>query len=118
MFHKLENYLRTYRKRTGLSQREIAYLLGCQDGNTASRYERSAREPGLQIVLAYEVCFRVPPWELFAGVYERVAQRIAKRARALSEQVAKEQPSPLRDQKLAALKAMVSPTACERNTTI
>ena len=38
--HKLENYLRTYRKRSGLTQREVAFLVGCRNGAQVSRYER------------------------------------------------------------------------------
>lgn len=42
---KLDNYLRTYRKKLGLTQREVAFLLGCHSGAKVSRYERSARIP-------------------------------------------------------------------------
>jgi len=37
MSHKLQNYLRTYRKRNSLSQDEMAFLLGCQSGTKVSR---------------------------------------------------------------------------------
>ena len=116
MPHKLENYLRTYRKRAGLSQRETAYLLGCQTGNKASRYECFVREPGLQTVLAYEALFRVPSRELFAGAYEKVERQIAKRARTLAQQVAHEPSSPMRDHKLAVLTAVVRPATRKRTT--
>lgn len=118
MPYKLENYLRTYRKRAGLSQRETAYLLGCQTGNKVSRYERRTRKPSFETVLAYDVLFRVPQRELFAGVYLKVEQRIVRRARLLAQQVAEEQPSRMRDHKLAALRAMAGPVARGRNTTI
>ena len=45
MIHKLENYLRTYRKKSGLTQREVAFLLGCQNGAQVSRYEKRRRLP-------------------------------------------------------------------------
>ena len=70
---KLPNYLRTYRKRAGLSQEEVAFLLGCQDGHKASRYELRKRKPNLETVLAYELIFGTPARELFAGVFEDVA---------------------------------------------
>ena len=41
----LHNYLRTYRKRAGLSQAEVAFLLGCHSGAKVSRYEHAARRP-------------------------------------------------------------------------
>jgi hypothetical protein len=37
---KLENYLRAYRKKSGLTQRGLAFLLGWQNGGQVSRYER------------------------------------------------------------------------------
>ncbi len=40
--HKLANYLRAYRKRSGLSQSEVAYLLGCKNGAQVSRYGAAA----------------------------------------------------------------------------
>ena len=55
MSHKLQNYLRTYRKRSGLSQDEVAFLLGCQTGAKVSRYEPFARKPSLETLFAYEV---------------------------------------------------------------
>ena len=48
MTHNLENYLRTYRKRSNLSQDEVAFLLGCRGGTKVSRYERHARKPNLE----------------------------------------------------------------------
>jgi|SRR6266576_4678451 len=60
MSHKLENYLRTYRKQSGLSQDEVAFLLGCQTGTKVSRYERFARKPSLETLFAYEVVFGAP----------------------------------------------------------
>jgi transcriptional regulator with XRE-family HTH domain len=72
MSYKLENYLRTYRKRSGLSQDEMAFLLGCQNGTKVSRYERFARKPNLETLFAYEVVFGAPARELFAGVYHIV----------------------------------------------
>lgn len=85
--HKLDNYLRTYRKRAGLSQNEIAYLLGTRDGNQPSRYERLARVPSLETALAYEAIFQKPVSELFAGVYERAERTAARRARLMKKRL-------------------------------
>src|SRR2546429_9576493 len=65
--HKLENYLRTYRKRSGLTQREVAFLVGCRNGAQVSRYEKRRRLPPLRTALACEAAFGVPVAELFAG---------------------------------------------------
>lgn len=81
--HKLENYLRTYRKRAGFSQDEIAYLLGAKSGTKTSRYERFRRTPSLETALAYEAVFGVPVRELFAGVFQKVERETRMRARRL-----------------------------------
>lgn len=77
--HKLENYLRTYRRRSGLTQREVAFLLGCETGTQVSRYERRRRLPPLATALACEAILGVPVAELFAGVWENEVKAIGKR---------------------------------------
>ena len=98
--HKLENYLRTYRKRAGFSQDEMAYLLGTQDGTRTSRYERFARRPSLETALAYEAIFRLPVSDLFAGVYHTAEARTVRRARLLHKSLAKDANCPTAKLKL------------------
>jgi transcriptional regulator with XRE-family HTH domain len=95
MAKRLHNYLRTYRKRTGLSQGEVAFLLGCYHGAKVSRYERHARQPGLETVFAYEVLFGVPARELFGGVFEKVEAITLKRARVLARKLSAASPTSL-----------------------
>ena len=83
----LSNYLRTYRKKSALSQEEVAFLLGgigMSKGSAVSRYESFTREPTLSVALAYEVINGKPVRELFAGLYEQVEKDVAKRAKLLS----------------------------------
>ncbi len=105
-FHKLENYLRTHRKRAGLSQDEVAYLLGCQSGAKVSRYERLARRPSLETVFAYEVILRAPAMELFAGLYQKVERAALARAQLLAQRLATAKAGRATPRKLAALKAL------------
>jgi len=76
---KLENYLRTYRKKSGLSQREVAFLLRCRNGTRVSRYEKRQRVPPLPTALACEAVFGAPVSELFAGMREVAGKEIGKR---------------------------------------
>ena len=103
MAHRLPNYLRTHRKRAGLSQEEVAFLLGCQDGHKASRYELRKRKPNLETVLAYELIFGAPARELFAGVFEDVAVAMRKRADILASKLITTDADLLTAQKLKAL---------------
>jgi transcriptional regulator with XRE-family HTH domain len=84
----LENYLRTYRKRSGFSQDEVAFLLGSASGQRVSRYECRARRPTLETALAYEAIFQVPVSALFAGLYQKVERETSSRAQALARKLA------------------------------
>src|SRR5690349_2829381 len=80
---RLDNYLRTYRRRLRFSQDEVAFLLGTKSGTKVSRYEQGMREPTLETALAYEIVFGTPLKELFAGKVERIERTVAGRARDL-----------------------------------
>lgn len=80
----LEYYLRACRRRSGLSQSEVAYLLGSKTKNQVSRYERRQCAPPLRAVLALEALFGAPASEIFAGTRETVRKELKSRARALA----------------------------------
>lgn len=103
MSSKLNNYLRTYRKRAGLSQEEVAFLLGCHFGANVSHHEGFTRDPSLRTALMYEAIFHTDLRKVFAGLYEQVEDEVAKRARMLVRRLAKQNAS---KRKLAALKAI------------
>lgn len=88
MSRKLQNYVRSYRRRSGLTQSELAFLLGCQDESKVSRYERFARVPTLDTAFAYEAVFGASTRELFAGVYEQKRATIQVRAKVLAQRLA------------------------------
>src|ERR1035441_6564023 len=77
--HSLNNYLKTYRKRSGLSQRELGQLVGYKNQGQVSRHEQSKTSPPLVIALAYEVIFRAPVATLFLGTRDAVKATIEKR---------------------------------------
>jgi len=70
------NYLRTHRKKSGLSQREMGTLLGYNDPGQVSRHERSSSIPPLATALAYELIFRVPVSAIFFGMHGSVERDI------------------------------------------
>ena len=81
---RLTSYLRTYRKKSGLTQREVALLLGWKQGEQFSRYEKQHVIPTLQVALACEAIFRVPVKELFPGVGGPIAREMAARIETLT----------------------------------
>jgi len=61
------NWLRVHRRKAGLTQREIARLLGYDDPYQVSRHERMKTAPPLIIALAYEVLFGESVSTLFSA---------------------------------------------------
>jgi transcriptional regulator with XRE-family HTH domain len=100
---RLTNYLRMYRKRSGLTQDEVGYLLGRVNGSKVSRYEHNGRIPNLETALAYEVIFRIPVRDLFAGLFGEVEKRILKRVGRLGKKLLPKPETPLVNAKLEAL---------------
>lgn len=78
----LQNYLKTHRKLAGLSQNDVAFLLGKESGTYVSRVEQNQVKPDLCTLLFYQIFFNTPVEELFAGVNDQVelqaVNRIAK----------------------------------------
>jgi len=82
----LPNYLRSHRKRLGLSQDELAFLLGSQSGAKVSRYESFTRVPSLETALALEIILKKPARELFGGLCRDLEVKVARRAALLEAQ--------------------------------
>lgn len=83
MGNQFASYLRTHRRKSGLSQREVAHVLGFRSGQIISRYEHQSRIPSLKSALACRVLFDVEPHDLFPGVYADVEQLTIERIRIL-----------------------------------
>jgi transcriptional regulator with XRE-family HTH domain len=84
---QLPNHLRANRKRLALSQDEVAFLLGTENGTKVCRYEQFVRMPSLQTALACEAMFKRSVSELFPGLYQKAEQQVAARARTLVERI-------------------------------
>lgn len=86
---KLPEYLRSYRKRVGLSQSEMAYLLGLNSATSVSRFERREQLPDLRRAFAYQVILSVSVESLFAGVFEEVKRETERRAMVMARRLLK-----------------------------
>lgn len=102
------NYLRAHRKKSGLSQRELALLLGYRDQGQVSRHERSQTAPPLLAALAYEVIFRVRVSTLFLSAHmdvkEATERRLAELEGNLRQRSAKDRDAKAVAHKLVWLK--------------
>ena len=103
----LKTYLLTYRKRTGFSQREIAFLLGISSGTTVSKHETGARKPFLKAALSYQIILGESASDLFAGWYMELARAIRGRAVKLRVRLCALPKTPANMQKLKAVRQLL-----------
>jgi transcriptional regulator with XRE-family HTH domain len=97
-------YLRTLRRNWGLTQKELAQLIGTIRAAQVSRYENSKRAPRLEVALACQAIFGVPPATMFPDAYalaeEEVMRNMYRTDLALSHTTS---PSGMRKRELFAL---------------
>lgn len=117
MSQRLSNYLRTYRKHQGLSQEDLAHLLGSGQRSNVSLHEKGERVPGLEKALTYAAALQVPAEELFAGTYEKVESQVAERARELADELSDED-SPRLSQKIETLEELAAPARTEASVCV
>jgi transcriptional regulator with XRE-family HTH domain len=91
--HVMDRYtkLKPHRKRSGLTQREMAFLLGNRKHSTISRYEAGERRPDLRTAFACRVLFGRELQELFPGVYAEAVGQVGERARLLSDEIRRQE---------------------------
>jgi hypothetical protein len=108
---RLPNYLLSNRKRLALSQGDVAFLVGTKSASKVCRHERFSRDPGFETALAFEVIFQQPIRELFAGLYQKIENEVAARARILAARPKQKKPNwraRRRTQTLASIGALGS----------
>jgi transcriptional regulator with XRE-family HTH domain len=110
---KLDNYLRTYRRQSGLSQPDVAFLLGVQDGAVVSRFEKRKRFPNVPTALALQAIWGVPISQLYAGTNTKVTNEIRKRMLELRSKLQAQEregsEAQLREHKLRWLAGRIGP---------
>jgi len=55
-----QNYLRVYRKRSWLTQSDIAFLMKLPGYTNLSRCEKGQRTPSIEMILIYHILFNTP----------------------------------------------------------
>lgn len=111
-------YLRTHRRVWGLTQQELASLMGFESAAHVSRIENGKRAPTIESALACQVIFGIPPSVMFPHAYDLVEERIIRdiyRLHLALENTTN--PSELRKRELFSLaldRAINSPNTSER----
>jgi transcriptional regulator with XRE-family HTH domain len=81
------NYLRSYRLRWGLSQGELATLLGWRGAEVVSRIEKKQRPPSLKLVIACFILFGTPAAELFPDISASIEIDVMARVQEMYETI-------------------------------
>jgi len=76
-------HIRLLRRRAGLTQRELAVLLGYRTHSQISRFENGSRLPDASELLQLEVIFGVVPSGVFPHLRDRAAKAVLVRIRKL-----------------------------------
>ena len=84
---RLLSYLRSHRKRSGLTQKELAFLVGVKSGAQLSRFERLKRLPSTETLIAFMIIFKKGPEELIPAVYDRILKLVHLRSKDLHEEL-------------------------------
>ena len=77
------SFVRAHRRQWGLSQNELAMLLGIASSTTVSRIERSVRKPTTTVLVACCILFGLPAPELFSSLHEEIEEVIGTAAKNL-----------------------------------
>lgn len=101
------SYLRSLRRKSTLSQEDVAFLLGTFAGTRVTRHETGECIPPLKIALAYEVIFGAGIADIYEGDVPAIAKGICKRAQKLHESLAHRLTDPLRAEKRAFLERLI-----------
>lgn len=80
MERRLRIYLRTYRLRWGLTQPELARLLGFKSATHVSRLERGERNPTASTVMTCIVIFGEKAVEIFPAAVTAIEEELLRRA--------------------------------------
>ena len=98
MFSQSRNYVRTFRRRSSLTQQDLAFLLGSRDRAKVCRYEQGRCAPSLRAALRLATIFDTAVGTLFSGLQREackdVADRVARLHSALKHSYAQGQLPP------------------------
>ena len=99
---RLDCYVYTHRRARGLTQPELAFLLGWKSGSPISLLEKSGREPKLTIAFALEILFGAGSADLFPKLLVAAEDELMRRDYELRQRL-KRHPSKKSEVKILLL---------------
>jgi transcriptional regulator with XRE-family HTH domain len=87
MDRRLNSYLRTFRRRFGFTQKELAFLIGMGSRTAVSRIERSKRKPSVEALIECAFLFEASELDLFPTLISELQKDVLERANELYEEL-------------------------------
>src|SRR6185312_9404425 len=87
MARKSYAYVRAHRRKWGLTQVELARLLGLASRSAVSRIERAERVPTTATIIACGIIFGLATPELFPSLHDEIEQEVLAAATALTAEL-------------------------------
>lgn len=89
MARKPYAFIRAHRRKWGLTQVELARLIGFASRSAVSRMERAKRPPATETIIACGIIFGLDIPELFPSLHEEIEQEVLASAVALNKKLAR-----------------------------
>ncbi len=100
----LANYLKSLRRRAGLSQKELAFLIDSKGRDAVSKHERGKTTPPLEVLICYQLLYGTPINKLFAGRFNDLESLFRERVNGLLYTLEQKPDTPIGRLKMGTLK--------------
>ena len=88
MRRKSYAFVRSHRRKWGLTQVELARLVGLSSRSAVSRIERAERVPTTATIIACGIIFGIAASDLFPSLHEEIGETVQLAVTALQEELA------------------------------
>lgn len=86
IYMEIQNYLKTFRKRTGITLSDMSEIIGIDTGNL-SKIESGQREPNLKVILGYCSILKIPIERFFKNQYTQLIKECYDNVSELKDRI-------------------------------
>ena len=79
------NYIKAHRKNWGLTQRELAFIIGFDNHVRISQLEQGKKKPNFTEAIIFELLFDKSISRLFPDIYHEITDTLIHRLQSLEE---------------------------------
>lgn len=112
--NKILSYFKTCRLQSGLTQKDITFLLSLKSASSISRTEKNIQKPSFKILLAYSLIYDIEIAELIPKAFIDINKLIINRAFLLAKSLNKRPQTPLTKQRIVFLESLLNRKKEER----